>query len=288
MRLSNISELNMLKSAKFTNETRKINRLLAMIEEDDIARAGTPYPFMEAKGRNLLRNADFKEGTNYWTNYQYYESNGSASVIREADRFACKVFDRKFRNGGSVGSLNSQLINEYMPTEVEGKVTVSFKAKVINPSDEPHHITKISHCLPGTGTPLIREIFAKEIKLTEEYQEFHFSINSRYNMFEQLEFHTGGQLLNNGDSCTVVFSDIKLEFGDKTDFTIAPEDGGPEPEKSKSKEGLLYEDIDFGKRPARVISSLIVAGIVYEERLPIPIEKETKESLNKIIFYGGE
>lgn len=82
-------------------------------------------------GRNLLRNSNFTQDMSYWLNYQYYESNGSAKVVNETDRFAYQIFDRKYRRGGSVGSLNTQDVYQLHPQDTGRKAATLMVSGIV-------------------------------------------------------------------------------------------------------------------------------------------------------------
>lgn len=87
----------------------------------------------------------------------------------------------------------------------------------------------------------------------------------------------------------LAIANIKVEIGNEaTPFTLAPSDGGPVETIHAKREGLVFEDVQFDGSEPRVISPLLISGVVYENRLPLSIEQVTKDELNKIVFYNGE
>lgn len=282
--LKNMNELNMLKSSKFINETRKINKLFARVDENNIAHAGTPYPYKTSVGRNLIRDADFKsEEINGAIGWQVVTGIGNDLNVTYPLVDGKKAISLVTKDSGS-GFKSASLRNRFERVFLDGqqKVTISFKAKLI----EPVNTSEIDYVYISAQKPSSSSNFkiASNIALTEEMQEFSFAGFTNLEYINQIEIRLG----SNDEIQNSVIQDVKLELGDKTDFTIAPEDGGPAPAESKIREGLLFEDIHFDDETPKVISALTIAGIVYEKRLPLPIEKETKDSINKIIFYNGE
>lgn len=273
----------MLKSSKFINETRKINKLFAMVDENNIAHAGAPYPYRTAVGRNLIRDADFKsEEMNKETGWRVITGVGNSLDVSYPLVDGKKAVSLVTKDSGT-GFKSASLRNRFDRVFLDGKqkVTISFKAKLIEPvnTSEIEHVYITSQRHNASDNLNV----ASNVKLTEEMQEFSFTGEASSEYINQIEIRLG----SNEKIQNAVIQDVKLEFGDKTDFTVAPEDGGPVPAESKNREGLLFEDVYFDGETPKVISALTISGVVYEKILPVPIEQTTKDTLNKIIFYNG-
>lgn len=284
-------DLNMLASTRTSLATRKINKLYARVDDDGVARAGTPYPYATAVGRNLIRNADFKDETTNdgigWIVGSGVGNKVTVSYPTVDGKKAMTVVSEKKSDGYQTLYIQNVFDNVYL--DGKQKVTISFKVKSIDPITT-NKIERVYISL-GRNNTSSNVIIAESVDLTKEtteepleeptkeLKEFSFSVETSLEYINRIEFRLG----SGNDIQNIAIQDVKLELGNKTDFTIAPEDGGPAASESKARDGLLFEDISF-KDEQRVVSSILIGGAVLEDRLPVKILAASKKQLKKIKF----
>lgn len=272
-------DLNMLASTRTSLATRKINKLYARVDENGIAHAGTPYPYATAVGRNFIRDADFKNetinGAVGWTIRTGVGNNVDVTYPIIDEKKAISLVSKKSSSGLETVALRNRFERVYL--DGKQKFTISFKAKAI----EPFTTKKIEYIyitLQRSGSSSNVRI-ADSVELSEDMQEFSFSTEASMEYINQIEIRLG----SNANLQNAIIQDVKLEMGNKTDFTIAPEDGGPAASESKAREGLLFEDISF-EDEQRAVSSILIGGTALEDRLPVKILAASKKQLKKIKF----
>lgn len=281
MFLSNMREKNLLKSSKSLCETRKIMREHVLPDENGIVKAGTPYPQSVLVGKNLLRNADLSQGDKAWGGAQGSNvSYGRAVVEHNGKKVMAikhKVVDPKKELGPCLVAPNT---NQEIRTErlKHNKMTISFKAM--------NHPT--AQYTDGIQVYVNDLVFFEHLMLTDELTEY--TATKEYEPTDTLVnfyFRTANETKRTIQDMYV--TDVKLEFGERTAFSIAPEDGGPLPNPAEKVRGLIFEDIDFNDKTNSVkTNTVLVSGVVHEKRLPVPIDAKTKAQLNRITFYSGD
>lgn len=286
----NMQELNMLKSAKFTNETRKINKLYARVDEKNISKAGTPYPYKDPVGRNFVKNANFSNVAEREL-WQKLSTWNTGTVDRKyskddiyGDVLELKPVGATVENGWELGV--HFLLEEKIPSGLY--VTRSFMIKCIDPENN-------NPALPASSLTYSdlsgRSYFTLNTPITHEWTK----VERTYRVTDDIEAMTLNVSYRAGAHSTPVLCDmaianLKVEVGKvSTPFSLAISDGGPEETLYSKREGLIFEDVDFNSSDdGKKASALLISGVVYEDRLPIAVESETKKELKKIIFYNGQ
>lgn len=279
-----MAEKNMLKSEKFINMTRKVNKLYARVDEHGVARAGTPYPYKTAVGRNLLMNANFEnpdfESTG-WKSYGGVSNEALMEQIEVEGKSMLSVTTTPYNPSHAFSSMRLEYVfNPTVDVHEVGLMTLSFKAK--KATDRGVGAIKeirITSEQGGYGDTLR---VVKNLELTDTLTNYDIPFNHD----EDFKFGNISIALGHNEELTdLIITDIKLEIGELTEFTLSPEDGGEEPRDAKDREGLIFEDIDFHDvQDKRKAGALMVRGVVEEKRLPIEIEPETKKKLRNINF----
>lgn len=281
---TSMTELNMLKSDKFITETRKINKAYARIDENGIARAGTPYPFKNPIGRNYVKNANFSNVDDR-DKYQVIKGWNTGTVDREYiedEEFGTVL---KMSSNGSTEQNGWSLGVKFLLEETIQSGNYVTRSFMVKPVDEvaPNPVipaTSLSYDdLSGSS------YFTLNTPIEHGWTKFEKTYYVR-DEIESIDIQVTDSIGGKYRAQDLFIANIKVEIGkESTEFCLAVSDGGPEERLYSEREGLIFDAIDFNQKGVqRVEGSLLIRGCVIEGNLPVVIEPETKKTLRNINF----
>lgn len=192
---------------KFTSVNQQISTLSAQlsVQADQIATkvSRTEFESLQIGGRNLLRNTDFRNGLNNWSNW--------GTATREVVDLNGKKWVHLSQNDSNRWRGISQEVLSIKPST---PYTVSFIAYSQNNSTMTVGIHQ------KLGNTIVTQNW-QGFTLTNSPKKYSYTFTTIGSSIDQFRFMIG----NDQSPFDIYITDIKLEIGNKaTDWTPAPED----------------------------------------------------------------